>query len=564
MKLVNIKTPDLGIDEALVIEILIKVGDVIEDEDSLITLESDKSSMEVPTNTAGKITKILVNIGDKIKAGDPIAQVEATEIDNIQVPSQSNTIANNKQQTYDFDVAVIGGGPGGYTAAFRAADLGLKVALIERYPVLGGVCLNVGCIPSKTLLHSAQIIQQSKQIQNHGISLGEPKIDLNKLRNYKNSITTELNQGLYKISQLRKITFIQGISQFKDTHHLQIKADKNQTISFEYAIIATGSHANQPSFIPKHKLIWDSTDALELKTIPKRLMVLGGGIIGLEMATIYHALGSEITIIEMGNQLIPEADRDMLMPLQNRISKEYKAIYTRTKATKITPSSKQVKVDLDGNKAPKQSIFDAVLVAIGRSPNNQFGAKNINIQIDAKGFITTDERQRTNIDNIFAIGDVVGQPMLAHKATHQAKVAAQVIADEHSSFSPMSIPSVAYTHPEIAWVGKTEKQLKVDKTPYYKGKFPWQASGRALASRSHDGISKTMFCKQTDRLLGAGIVGANAGDIICEAVLALEMGATAEDIGLSIHPHPTLGESFAMSAEMAAGTITDILPDKSN
>ena len=580
MSKITVYAPNIGVENSKVIEVIVKVGDEINAEDSIIILESDKAVSEVPSSHTGKVARILVKKGDKISEGDPIIELESDAViaeDEAQQPSavkendkatkekDISTPANNSNTSqYDFEICVIGGGPGGYTAAFRAADLGLKVCLIERYDVLGGVCLNVGCIPSKALLHVAEIIDSAKQSSHFGVTFAKPKIDLNSIRKHKLNITNELNMGLAKMAKLRNIEVLVGAAHFKDKHNITLKQQNSEkNISFKSAIIAVGSSVTRLPFVPKHENVWDSTDALELRKIPKTMMILGGGIIGLEMATVYHALGTKITVVELGGQLIPEADKDSVMPLLKKIKGDYENIWLNTKATKIVANKTFVEVHLEGAKAPAKEKFDVVLVAVGRTPNgDKISAENAGITVTEQGFIEVDSQQKTNIPNIYAVGDVVGQPMLAHKATHQAKVAAEVIAGEASSFSPLSIPSVAYTHPEIAWVGKTEKQLKAEGIEYDKGLFPWQASGRALSSDAKDGISKAMFCKQSKRLLGASISGASAGELISEAILAMEMGADATDISLTIHPHPTLAETFAMASEMVDGSITDLLPPK--
>lgn len=592
MSNVTIVTPNIGANDSEVIEILVNIGDEIEAEDSILVLESDKASMEVPSSHSGKVIKLLVQQGDKVSEGQPLLQLESVEepvraseqIENqteplesdptTQVLSKENTASASSPITpitstmdatqYDYDVCVIGGGPGGYTAAFRAADLGLKVVLVERYDVLGGVCLNVGCIPSKALLHVAEVIEGADHANDYGVSFTQPKIKLDKVRDHKQGITDQLNKGLAQMAKVRQVTVIQGEAQFKDDHHLCVKqGDKEQVVNFASAIIAVGSSVTQLPFIPQHDNVWDSTDALELRKIPKTMMILGGGIIGLEMATVYHALGTKITVVELGSQLIPEADKDIVMPLMKKIKSQYEHIWLDTKATKIIPNKSSVEVYFEGEKAPEKQIFDVVLVAVGRSPNgHKVSADKAGVNVTEQGFIEVDLQQRTNISHIYAIGDVVGQPMLAHKATHQAKVAAEVIAGESSAFSPMGIPGVAYTHPEVAWVGKTEKQLKAEKKAYEKGLFPWAASGRALSSGAKEGLSKALFCQETGRLLGAAIVGVNAGELISEVVLAMEMGADATDISLTIHPHPTLSETFAMASEMVDGSITDLIVPK--
>jgi dihydrolipoamide dehydrogenase len=589
MNKVTVYAPDFGVENSKVAEIIVKKGNKIRAEDSIIVLESDKAITEVPSDYAGKVLNILVKVGDIISSGTALLELETEESvsdakeqatsepqpekqqekkqekqKETASPQTKDKPATKQNTDYDYDVCVIGGGPGGYTAAFRAADLGLKVCLVERYEVLGGVCLNVGCIPSKALLHIAEVINNAKHSTDYGVAFSAPKIDLNKIKEHKQSITSELNAGLAKIAKLRNVEVVYGPASLKDEHKATIKqGKKNIEVSFASAIIAVGSSVTKLPFVPEHENVWDSTDALALKKIPKTMLILGGGIIGLEMATVYNALGTKITVVELGGQIIPEADKDSILPLLKQIKRDYEDIWLNTKATKIVPTKTAVEVHFEGAKAPEKQKFDVVLVAVGRSPNGKtINAEKVGVEVTEQGFIEVDLQQKTNVPHIYAIGDVVGQPMLAHKATHQAKVAAEVIAGEASSFSPLSIPSVAYTHPEIAWVGKTEKQLKEENIEYDKGMFPWQASGRALSSGGKEGISKALFCKNTKRLLGASISGINAGELISEAVLAMEMGADASDISLTIHPHPTLAETFAMASEIVDGSITDILPPK--
>ncbi|PKM11748.1 MAG: dihydrolipoyl dehydrogenase [Gammaproteobacteria bacterium HGW-Gammaproteobacteria-3] len=459
------------------------------------------------------------------------------------------------------EVLVLGGGPGGYTAAFRAADLGRQVLLVERYPVLGGVCLNVGCIPSKALLHMAQIIHETQEISRHGVEFEPPKIDTDKIRSWKETITKNLNTGLDSLAGQRKVTRIQGVGTFISDHELQVTGpDGNKIVRFDHAIIAAGSQPTQiPAFPHDDPRLWDSTDALEIKTIPEKLLIVGGGIIGLEMATVYHALGSQISVVELLDQIIPGCDKDLIRPLHNQIKKQYRDIWLETRVTAIEPQQDGLKVSFEGAKAPESAVFDAVLVAVGRRPNGKLiGADKAGITVNEQGFITVDNQQRTNIENIYAIGDIVGNPMLAHKAAYEGKIAAEVIAGHKSAFDALTIPSVAYTDPEIAWMGLTETQAKEQGIAYNKGAFPWAASGRSLSMGRNEGMTKVLCDKETGRILGAGMVGPHAGDLISEAVLALEMGAEAEDVGLTIHPHPTLSETFAFASEVVTGTITDL------
>ena len=459
------------------------------------------------------------------------------------------------------EVLVLGGGPGGYTAAFRAADLGKQVVLIERYSVLGGVCLNVGCIPSKALLHVAQIVHEAEEFEQHGLSYGKPNFDIDKIRGWKESVSKTLSDGLAGLVKQRKITLVQGAGQFTSANTVEVQTEVGvKTISFDQAIIAAGSHPTKiPVFPNDDPRLWNSTDALALKEIPKKLLIVGGGIIGLEMATVYHALGSEISVVELMDQIIPGCDNDLVTPLYRRIKKQYKNIWLETRVTSIEADKKGLKVALEGKSAPASELFDAVLVAVGRRPNGKLiGAELAGINVDELGFIAVDKQQRTNVPHIFAIGDVAGNPMLAHKATHEGKVAAEVAAGLKAGFDALTIPSVAYTDPEITWMGLTENQAKQQGIDYDKAIFPWAASGRSLCLGRKEGLTKILCEKETRRILGAGMVGPNAGELISEAVLALEMGADAEDIGLTIHPHPMLSETFAFAAEMITGSITDL------
>ncbi len=459
------------------------------------------------------------------------------------------------------EVLVLGGGPGGYSAAFRAADLGKKVVLIERFPVLGGVCLNVGCIPSKALLHAAQIIHEADEFAEHGVTFDKPTINIDKIRAWKESITKSLNTGLAGLVKQRKVTLIQGLGKFTSTNTVDVEtAEGVKTIRFDQAIIAAGSRPTKiPVFPHDDPRLWDSTDALQLTEIPKKLLIVGGGIIGLEMATVYHAMGSEISIVELMDQIIPGCDKDLVTPLARRIKKQYKNIWLETRVTSIEARQEGLKVSLEGKNSPESELFDAVLVAVGRKPNGlMIGAELAGINVNEQGFILVDKQQRTNVNHIFAIGDIVGNPMLAHKAVHEGKVAAEVTAGHKAQFDALTIPSVAYTDPEIAWMGLTENQAKQEGIEYDKASFPWAASGRSLCLGRKEGLTKILCEKETGKLLGAGMVGTNAGELISEAVLALEMGADAEDISLTIHPHPTLAETFGFAAEMITGTITDL------
>ncbi|MCP3687561.1 MAG: dihydrolipoyl dehydrogenase [Gammaproteobacteria bacterium] len=475
----------------------------------------------------------------------------------------NSSVSSSDVQT---EVLVLGAGPGGYTAAFRASDLGKKVTLVERYDSLGGVCLNVGCIPSKALLHTAQIINEAEHMKANGVDFGEPRIDLAGVNGFKNKVVKKLTGGLKALAKQRKIEVITGYGNFVDANTMAVEHEaETRYIHFENCIIAAGSQATQiPVFPNEDPRLMDSTDALDLTDVPKKLLIVGGGIIGLEMATVYDALGSEVTVVEFMDSLIPGCDKDLVRPLSKRISKKYKAIYLKTKVSEIKAQKNGLKVSFEGDKAPDAQVFDKVLVAVGRRPNGfKIGASNAGIEVNDAGFIPVDNQMRTNVTNIFAIGDVVGNPMLAHKATHEGKVAAEVIAGMKSWFEPMTIPSVAYTDPEVAWMGLSETEAKAQGIEYEKGAFPWAASGRSLGLDRDEGLTKILFDKETKRILGAGIVGPNAGELIAEAVLALEMGADAEDISLTIHAHPTLSETFNFAAEMAEGTITDLyIPKK--
>jgi dihydrolipoamide dehydrogenase len=462
-----------------------------------------------------------------------------------------------------FDVLVLGGGPGGYTAAFRAADLGLSVCLVDKQARLGGVCLNVGCIPSKTLLHAATVIEEAAEIAEFGVDFSRPKIDVARLLAKKDAVIDQLTGGLDGLCKARKITRLTGQGVFKNATTLTVTGpDGERQVRCRNAIIATGSHPFVLPNIPDDPRIWDSTAALSLQTVPKRFLIIGGGIIGLEMAQIYSALGSKITIVEMLEQIIPPADKDLVQPLFLKLKKKY-TILTSTKVTAIIAAETGIQVNMEGKNAPERAEFDAVLVAVGRRPNSaDLGFDTLGGTIDGRGFLRVNEQQQTNVEHIYAIGDVVGEPMLAHKATHEGKVAAEVIAGHKAAFTPMTIPSVAYTNPEVAWMGLTEKEAKAQNIDFAKGKFPWGASGRALSAGATAGVSKVLFDNKTGRIIGAGICGINAGELIHEAVLALEMGATAEDISLTVHAHPTLAETFAFAAEIVDGSITDVLPPK--
>ena len=578
--IIEVKVPDIGsFKDVEIIEVLVDAGFKIEAEESLITIESDKASMEIPSPLAGTIKQMLVKVGDRVSEGSPLLLLEVAQESPPSQPSPAggegagnmlnpssvlspSPLAN----VIETEVVVLGSGPGGYTAAFRAADLGKKVVLIERYSNIGGVCLNVGCIPSKALLHTAEIINEAKAMAAHGVTFGKPEIDIAAIRANKDDIIGKLTTGLKGLAKQRKVQIVQGYGRFTSPYTIEVEAadGSKQSVKFANCIIAAGSRVTKLPFIPwDDPRVMDSTAALALRSIPKRLLVVGGGIIGLEMATVYHALGAQITVVELSSDLIAGADRDIVKPLHNRIKGLYENIYLNTKVTAITPTPDGLVCSFEGKDAPATDTFDSVLVAIGRSPNGTLiDAGKAGVFVDTRGFIPVDKQMRTNVPHIFAIGDIVGQPMLAHKATHEGKVAAEVIAGHKAFFDAKTIPSVAYTDPEVAWMGKTEAQCKAENIAYTKGVFPWAASGRALSLGRGEGMTKVLFDKETGQLIGAGMVGAKAGELIAEAVLALEMGADASDIGLTIHPHPTLSETFNFAAEVAEGTCTDIYAPK--
>ncbi len=582
MSEIDLLLPDIGdFENVEIIEIHVAAGDRVEAEDPILTLESDKATMDIPSPSAGTIRKVSVAVGDKISEGSKLGTIESAEAAAEKpakaAPTKKAAPAKKAAPTkkaapassdkpdgggeINTEVLVLGAGPGGYTAAFRAADLGKKVVLVERYDSLGGVCLNVGCIPSKALLHTALIINEAAHMKANGVTFNKPKIDLKGINSFKSKVVGKLTGGLAGLAKQRKVTVIHGVGEFIDQNTLQVDNNGELTrVSFENCIIAAGSQPTEiPPFPNDDPRLMDSTDALELKDVPKKLLIVGGGIIGLEMATVYHALGSEITVVEFMDSLIPGCDKDLVRGLNKIISARYKAIYLKTKVSEIKAQKNGLKVFFEGDKAPKPALFDKVLVAVGRRPNgHKIAADKAGVKVDESGFIPVDNQMRTNVAHIFAIGDIVGNPMLAHKATHEGKVAAEVIAGMKSVFEPLTIPSVAYTDPEVAWMGLSETEAKAQGIDYEKGAFPWAASGRSLGVDRDEGMTKILFDKETKRILGAGIVGPNAGELIAEAVLALEMGADAEDIGLTIHPHPTLSETFNFAAEMAEGTITDL------
>jgi dihydrolipoamide dehydrogenase len=609
---IEVKVPDIGdFKDVPVIDVLVKPGDIVKKEDSLVTLESDKATMDVPSPHAGRVKELRVKVGDKVSQGSVIAVLDAQEAakiaqsdvpDNMLAPrtetrdaaaepsasSDSKALAGAVAQqgarsvrealsstlaSLDADlhaeVLVLGAGPGGYTAAFRAADLGKKVVLVERYPTLGGVCLNVGCIPSKALLHAARVIADAAEMSEFGVSFGAPKVEIGKLRAWKDGVVAKLTRGLSQLAKARKVTVIEATGTFASPHSIEVQGkDGRKVISFDHCIIAAGSQsARIPGFPSDDPRLMDSTGALALDAVPKRLLVIGGGIIGLEMATVYDALGAKVTVVEFMDRLIPGADPEIVKPLARRIEKRYEKILLKTKVAKLEAVKEGLRATFEsaeGGSAPAAEMFDRVLLAVGRRPNGaRIGADKAGVSVNERGWIPVDRQMRTNVPHIFAIGDIVGEPMLAHKATHEGKLAAEVIAGmEHHAWEARTIPSVAYTDPEVAWMGLSEPEAKSRGIEYDKAVFPWAASGRALGMGREEGLTKVLFEKGTKRILGAGIVGVNAGDLISETVLALEMGADAEDIGLTIHPHPTLSETIFFAAEMADGSITDLMPPK--
>jgi len=575
----EVSVPDIGdFTDVEIIEVHVSTGDAVSAEDPLITLETEKAAMEVPSPAAGMITEVNVMVGDKVSEGSPIVKLEVADDvavpeapapagDTVAMAAASNIPAGDYAGHVDIEtqVVVLGSGPGGYTAAFRAADLGLNVTLIERYPALGGVCLNVGCIPSKALLHAAKVIDDAGEMADCGIQFGKPQIDTGQLRDWKNKVVGRLTGGLDTLAKQRKVTVVHGVGEFASPHHIRVADGEQETlIAFENCIIAAGSEAAVIPGFPEDPRIIDSTGALELTDLPERMLVVGGGIIGLEMATVYAALGVEVSVVELLDQLMPGVDKDLLRPLLKRIKARYGKIMTSTKVVEMAATKAGIQVSFEGKDAPGSETYGLVLVAVGRAPNGKrIAAEKAGVDVDERGFVPVDKQMRTNVSHIFAIGDIVGQPMLAHKATHEGKVAAEVIAGKKRAFDARVIPSVAYTDPEIAWVGPTETEAKEQGIDYEKASFPWAASGRSLSLNRDEGVTKLLFDKSTHRIIGAGIVGPNAGDLIAEVGLAIEMGCDAEDIGLTIHPHPTLSETVAMAAEAFDGTLTDLyIPKK--
>ncbi|VVD84465.1 dihydrolipoyl dehydrogenase [Pandoraea pneumonica] len=587
MSLIEVKVPDIGAEGVDVIEVMIKPGDKIAKDASLITLESDKASMEVPSEVSGTVKEVKIKVGDKASQGTLIAIVEAEDAGAAKAAAPAAPAAapakpapaaapaapaapapaaatHSGGADTECEVLVLGAGPGGYSAAFRSADLGRKTVLVERYATLGGVCLNVGCIPSKALLHTAAVLEEAQSLGHHGISFAKPEVDLDKLRAYKESVVGKLTGGLAGMAKMRKVEVVRGVGTFLDPNHMEVVAEdgSKRVVKFAQAIIAAGSQAVKLPFLPEDPRIVDSTGALELRQLPKKMLVIGGGIIGLEMATVYSALGTEIDVVEMLDGLMQGADRDLVKVWEKMNAKRFGRVMLKTKTVGAEAKDDGIYVKFEGEAAPAEpQRYDLVLVAVGRSPNGKkIGAEKAGVSVGDRGFISVDKQMRTNVPNIFAIGDVVGQPMLAHKAVHEAHVAAEAAAGEKAYFDAIQIPSVAYTDPEVAWAGKTEDQLKAEGVKYGKAVFPWAASGRAIANGRDEGFTKVLFDEETHRIVGGAIVGTHAGDLIGEICLAVEMGADAVDIGKTIHPHPTLSESVGMAAEIYEGVCTDVPP----
>jgi len=568
---VKLLVPDLGdFADVEIIEVLVAPGDTVAVEDGLVTLETDKAAMDVPASHAGRIISVDVKLGDKVSTGDVVATIEATSAQSdttaTVVMSESEIaaatgVSRAARATHSAQLVVIGAGPGGYTAAFRAADLGLDVILVERYATLGGVCLNVGCIPSKALLHAAKVIDDAAAMADHGVVFGRPRIDALKLRDWKNEVVGRLTGGLTQLAKQRKVRVMQGVARFDSPRTLRL--DNDESIAFEQCIIAAGSQPVMLPDLPDDPRIIDSTDALELDPLPKHMLVVGGGIIGLEMACVYSALGTQISVVELLDALMPGTDKDLLRPFLKIVEPRYEAIMVSTKVTQMRATVPGIEVTFEGKDGPSVGVYDRVLVAVGRRANgDKLDADKAGVHVNERGVIEVDKQMRTNVPHIFAIGDLVPGPMLAHKATHEGKVAAEAAAGEKSYFDARTIPSVAYTDPEVAWVGLTETEAKAQGIDYDKTQIPWAASGRALALGRAEGFTKLLWDKQTGRILGGALVGPNAGDLIAEIGVAIEMGADAADIGLTIHPHPTLSETVAFAAEAYAGTLTDLYMPK--
>ncbi len=607
MSRVEVKVPDIGdFKDVAIIELLVQPGDKVKVEQSLITVESDKASMEIPSSHAGVVKELKVKLGDKVSEGSVLLVLEASDAEAKLAagssppppgegrvgaspavsagaaasssagapPPQPSPGGGGSQADFDCDVLVLGGGPGGYSAAFRAADLGLKVILVERYATLGGVCLNVGCIPSKALLHVAAVMDEVSHFESLGVSFGKPTVDLDKLRAHKSKVVGKLTGGLAAMAKMRKVTVVRGVGQFTGAHELEVAGTagttgqeptgQKQSLRFRNAIIAAGSQAVHLPFLPQDPRIVDSTGALELPSIPRRMLILGGGIIGLEMATVYSTLGARLDVVEMLDGLMQGADRDLVRVWQKMNASRFDKVMLKTRTVGAEATQDGIRVRFEGEQAPPEpQVYDLVLQAVGRSPNGRrIGADRAGVRVDERGFVPVDIQMRTNVPHIFAIGDIVGNPMLAHKAVHEGHVAAEAAAGEKSAFEARVIPSVAYTDPEVAWVGLTEDQAKAQGIAITKGHFPWTASGRAIANGRDEGFTKLLFDAKTHRILGGAIVGTHAGDMIGEVALAVEMGADMVDIGKTIHPHPTLGESLGMAAEIAEGTCTDVPPQR--
>ena len=597
----DVKVPNIGdFKEGEVIELMVKVGDTIKVDQSLITVESDKASMEIPSTHAGVVKELKIKVGDKVAEGSILLVVEEGDAAAAAVPAAPAAAAATPASAptesqaparpdaapvgaagapgptmaryegkvdIECEMMVLGAGPGGYSAAFRAADLGMNTVLIERYAALGGVCLNVGCIPSKALLHVAAVIDETAGMARHGITFAKPEIDIDQLRAYKDKVITKMTGGLAGMAKARKVTTVQGVGSFVSANHIEVTAEdgSKKIVQFQKAIIAAGSSVVNLPFVPEDPRIVDSTGALELRQIPKRMLVIGGGIIGLEMATVYSTLGARIDVVEMLDGLMQGADRDMVKVWQKFNEKRFDNIFTKTKTVAVEAQADGIKVSFEaaeaGGTAPEPQLYDLVLVAVGRSPNGKkIAADKAGVTVTERGFIAVDSQMRTNVPHIFAIGDLVGQPMLAHKAVHEAHVAAEAAHGEKAFFDARVIPSVAYTDPEVAWVGITEDEAKAQGIKLEKVHFPWAASGRAVANGRDEGFTKLLFDAETHRIVGGGIVGTHAGDMIGEIALAIEMGADGIDIGKTIHPHPTLGESIGMAAEVFKGVCTDLPP----
>ena len=589
-QIVEVKVPDIGdFDTVPIIELFVKAGDSIKVDDAICTLESDKATMDVPSSAAGVVKEVLVALGDKVGEGSVLIKVEAAgaaataaaapaAAPAVAAPAAAPVAApaaasHGGSADIECDMLVLGAGPGGYSAAFRAADLGLKTVIVERYATLGGVCLNVGCIPSKALLHVANVMDEASHFADLGIDFGAPKIDIDKLRGHKEKVVSKLTGGLAGMAKARKVDVVRGFGFFLDPNHIEVecttgtaqdKTGEKKVIKFKQCIIAAGSQVVGLPFMPQDPRVIDSTGALELRQVPKRMLVIGGGIIGLEMATVYSSLGARIDVVEMMDGLMQGADRDLVKVWDKKNAHRFDNVMLKTKTVGAEAKEDGIWVKFEGEKAPAEAqCYDLVLVAVGRSPNGKkISADKAGVIVTDRGFIPVDNQMRTNVPHIFAIGDIVGQPMLAHKAVHEAHVAAEVAAGHKASFDAMQIPSVAYTDPEVAWAGLTEEQAKAQGIKYEKGLFPWAASGRAIANGRDEGFTKLLFDAETHRIIGGGIVGTHAGDLIGEVCLAIEMGADAVDIGKTIHPHPTLGESVGMAAEVAHGSCTDLPPQR--